>query len=174
MRESSVGVCVRSSSGLLVGADELAIVLSVLRDREAKTKDDLRDRAVRSIDVGGLQAVSVDSTSPFVRPTSTMSAPPSYPQAPLAQQQQQQQVPEPSPMSPAQQQLDSTLLSLFQSLTELQTVAGSVVAGNEALVSNAACVGRHTSSPGCQKLMLTSTSRDIAASGRLPTCQSSA
>jgi hypothetical protein len=149
-------------------------VLSVLRDREAKTKDDLRDRAVRSIDVGGLQAVSVDSTSPFVRPTSTMSAPPSYPQAPLAQQQQQQQVPEPSPMSPAQQQLDSTLLSLFQSLTELQTVAGSVVAGNEALVSNAACVGRHTSSPGCQKLMLTSTSRDIAASGRLPTCQSSA
>jgi hypothetical protein len=174
MRESSVGVCVRSNSGLLVGADELAIVLSVLRDREAKTKDDLRDRAVRSIDVGGLQAVSVDSTSPFVRPTSTMSAPPSYPQAPLAQQQQQQQVPEPSPMSPAQQQLDSTLLSLFQSLTELQTVAGSVVAGNEALVSNAACVGRHTSSPGCEKLMLTSTSRDIAASGRLPTCRSSA
>lgn len=70
---------------------------------------------------------------------STMSAPPSQPPflpAPLAQQ---QQAPEP-PLSPAQQQLESTLLSLFQSLTELQTVAGSVVPGSEALVSNAACV----------------------------------
>lgn len=39
-----------------------------------------------------------------------------------------------------QHDLESSLLGLFQSLTELQTVSGSVVPGSNGLVAGAACV----------------------------------
>lgn len=71
------------------------------------------------------------------RPTATMSGPPSQP-PPLAQG-QHPHPPQPQ-LAPGQQQLEAALLGLFQSLTELQTVAGSVVPGSEALVSSAACI----------------------------------
>lgn len=52
---------------------------------------------------------------------------------------QAQPAPEVEPeLSPAQKQLEDTLLNLFQSLTEMQTVAGSVLPGNEGLVASAA------------------------------------